>query len=276
MARSPSDATRFTATGPYASSSTSFTPTSRGIGAGSQIDLGSAPANETAQQKIDRLRKAAAAARRGKESGFDSAIRIGRTWADRAHRVTAFGLIGLTVVSGAVATAGITDMILHNRRRKSEWLAEQQAKTARDLAIAKRDLAADTANEDQILLINRERAAMEADLARQNKPGMFKRMTNSLFGGLEKEERRDGPVSAVAAQAESAVQGVREQILGQDHDRSVVQAVGEKMESNRRQAEKLYETAQPLGGPLDRQAAEATTAVSQAGRSWTSWLTGRS
>lgn len=32
----------------------------------------------------------------GKESQFDQVVRVGRVWADRAHRTTAWGLIGLT------------------------------------------------------------------------------------------------------------------------------------------------------------------------------------
>lgn len=55
-----------------------------------------APSGETPQQKIARLRAAAAMARTGKESTFDSVVRVGRKWADRAHRVTAYSLIGLT------------------------------------------------------------------------------------------------------------------------------------------------------------------------------------
>jgi len=87
MPRSASDATRFTATGPFVSAKPP----------GSSIQLGgSAPSNETAQEKIARLRAAAAQARAGQESQFDKVVRVGRTWADRAHRFTTWSLIGLT------------------------------------------------------------------------------------------------------------------------------------------------------------------------------------
>ena len=278
MARSPSDATRFTATGPYASSSNSFSQNGPPqFGSGSQIDFGSAPSGETPQQKIARLRAAAAAARRGQESGFDTAVRIGRVWADRAHRVTAVSLIGLTVVSGCVATAGITDMLLHNRRRRNEWLAEQQAKSARELGEARRAETAGSATEDQILLINRERAADEAAEARKNRPGMFKRTTNWLFSGLSSEEHKGGKLGAAAAAASSdaPIQTQREELLGQQHDRSVVQAVEEKVNANRRQGEKVEEVVRPLGGPLDRQAQLAFDGMSGSSRSWWSSITGR-
>jgi len=89
MPRSASDATRFTATGPYAAAKTPA--------ASSSIPIGkAAPRNETPQQKIARLRAAAAQARAGQETGFDKTVRVGRRWADRAHRVTAWSLIGLT------------------------------------------------------------------------------------------------------------------------------------------------------------------------------------
>lgn len=279
MARSPSDATRFTATGPYASSPTNFASNAPLLGttnAGSQIDFGSAPSGETPQQKIARLRAAASLARRGKESRFDTVVRVGRVWADRAHRFTAVSLIGLTVVSGAVATAGITDMLLHNRRRRNEWLAEQQAKTAREVAEARRAQAAGSATEDQMLLINRERAADEAAEAKRNRPGVFKRATNWAFSGLSSEEQKGGRLGAAAAAVSgTASQVLPEEVQGQQHDRSVLQAVEEKVDAHRRQGEKVEEIVRPLGGPLDRQAQLALDSVSGSSRSWVSWVTGR-
>jgi hypothetical protein len=272
MARSPADATRFTATGPYASSSPSFTSNAPGFGAGSQLNIGSAPPNETAQQKIARLRAAAAAAKRGNESKFDAAVRVGRLWADRAHRVTAVGLIGLTVVSGTVAAYGITDMLLHNRRRRNEWLAEKQAETARLLAEARRDAEmGKQLDDDQILLINQERAAAEAEAARKNRPGVAKRTADWLFGGMAKEEQKGGRWGVAVAAGE----GAKEEVLGQQHDRSLVQRVGDGVEGSRKQGEKVAEIVNPLGGPLDRQAVRASAAVAGASKSWTAWLTGR-
>lgn len=279
MARSPSDATRFTATGPYASSPPSFASAAPSAApfTGRQIDFGSAPANETPQQKIARLRSAAQAARRGKESTFDTTVRIGRKVADRAHRFTALGLIGLTIVSGCVAAAGITDMLLHNRRRRNEWLAEQQARTARELAEAKRAVAMGMeVTEDQMLLINRERAAEEAAEAKRNRPGMFKRATSYVFGGMEKEEAKGGRLGAAAAAATVTPSAVSEgPAEGQKHDRGVLRAVEEKLDENRRQGEQVEEVMRPLGGPLDRQAQLVADSVSHASRNWLDRITGR-
>ena len=278
MARSPSDATRFTATGPYASSSTSFGSSaprsSTTTISGTQIDFGTAPAGETPQQKIQRLRAAATAARRGKESTFDTVVRVGRVWADRAHRITATGLIGLTVVAGCVATAGITDMLLHNRRRRNEWLAEKQARTKKDTAEARRAMAAGTATEDQMLLINRERAAEESAEAKRNAPGMFKRATSWLFSDVSAEEQKGGRLGAAVASAVPAAVAPVQQPEGQKHDRSVLKAVQEKVDSNRRQGEKALETVRPSGGPLDQQAQVVADSASNTSRSWLSRLTG--
>lgn len=87
--RSAADATRFTATGPYAHSKS---PNFRG----STIPLTTPPTDETPQQKVARLRRTANEARLAQESGWERIIVRGRIWADRAHRVTAISLLGLT------------------------------------------------------------------------------------------------------------------------------------------------------------------------------------
>lgn len=182
--------------------------------------------------------------------------------------MTAFSLIGVTVVSAVVATAGITDMMIHNRKRRNEWFAEQQAKSAKELAEAKRALSVGGATEDQVLLINRERAADAAEEAKKNRPGVFKRTTNWLFSGLSQEEQKGGRLGA----ANASLQPVTEEILGQQHDRSVLQAAEEKLESHRRQGEKLEEVVRPRGGPLDRQAQHTIDVVADTSKGWFSWL----
>ena len=274
MPRSPSDATRFTATGPYASSSPNIPngqqPPSSQPTQGSRISFGApAPANETPQQKIARLRAAAALAKRSQESRVDSMIRIGRAVADRAHRVTAISLIGLTVVTGMVATAGITDMLLHNRRKRNEWLAEKQAQSARDLREAQDALAVGRASEDQMLLINRERAAREAEEEKRRRPGVWKRITGWAFGGLEKEERKGGRLGAGGAES------AQEEMLGDREDKGVLQAVKEKVEESRRAGQRVEEVLRPLGGPLDRQADAVVREIERTGKSWSSWIMGR-
>ncbi|KAG8626257.1 hypothetical protein KVT40_005202 [Elsinoe batatas] len=244
MPRSASDATRFTATGPYATSKPSSVASSISIGP-------SAPQNETPQQKIARLRAAAAAAKRGQESSFDKLVRVGRVWADRAHRTTAWGLIGLTVVCGVFATFSIGDMLIHNRRKRKEWLQEQQEKSAKLLEEARTAAARGIANDDQILLLNRERAAQEAEAERKAKKGIFSRAKEGVFGGLEKEEQQGGRIMAEVRATQQRPPATRpaEEESGflEDISPTVQSAVSKVKESD----------------------------ISDKSRSWFSWVTGR-
>ena len=63
---------------------------------------------ETPQQKVARLRAAAARAREGKVTPFDKAVMRGRVWADRAHKVTALGLIGVTGEFAVLGSEGLS------------------------------------------------------------------------------------------------------------------------------------------------------------------------
>lgn len=207
---------------------------------------------------------------------MDSAVRIGRVWADRAHRFTAIGLIGLTVVSGIVATAGIGDMLLHNRRRRNEWLAEQQVKTAAETAEAKRALARGEATEDQRLLINREAVAAQAAEEKKNRPGVFKRTTSWLFSGLATEDQKGGRLGAAASNVVDSVSETVNAAVGtEEANPGVLHAVQEKVAAHRRQEQWLDQAARSSGGPLDRQAQATVDAISNTTRGWTSWMTNR-
>ncbi|EGP89305.1 unnamed protein product [Zymoseptoria tritici ST99CH_1A5] len=270
MARSPSDATRFTSTGPYVSNkpagTTSFTsnPTAPSPSQATNLKFGpSAPANETPQQKIARLRAAAALAKAPQETSWDKTVRRGRIWADRAHRFTALGLIGFTVISAAVATAGITDMMMHNRRRRNEWFAEKSAEATRNMLLAIQAVERGEATEDQVLLINRARVAEQVAEEKKNKPGIFKRAKGWLYGGLSEEEKRGGRLGVVGA-VEEAVEERRDGGTG-----GVLQAVEEKMESSRRrEMETLAESINPAGGSLDQRAQLLVDSASNVTSSW--------
>lgn len=89
MPRSAVDATRFTATGPFANAGRkSINPILK--------YAGPAPPGETPQQKVIRLREAARRARQIEVSPFDKAVSVGRLWADRLHRATVYILVGGT------------------------------------------------------------------------------------------------------------------------------------------------------------------------------------
>lgn len=176
-------------------------------------------------------------------------------------------------VSGIFATFAIGDMLIHNRRKRNEWLVEQQRKTAIDVAEARRlESAGMELDEDQILLLNRERAAAESEAARKAKKGVFTKAKESLFGGLSEEEERGGKIGAAARAAQDQVQ---DSLPGHSQGLGIVQAVEDKIDSHRRQGELVEEVVHPFGGPLDRQAAASTEALSTQSKRWTGWLTGR-
>ena len=95
MSRSAADATRFTSTTPHASAKPplSFRPN---IQSSSPTSKRTGPAGETPLEKVKRLRAAANAAREAQVTTVDRIILRGRVWADRLHRITTLGLIGLT------------------------------------------------------------------------------------------------------------------------------------------------------------------------------------
>ncbi|KAF2135623.1 uncharacterized protein K452DRAFT_239028 [Aplosporella prunicola CBS 121167] len=268
MPRAAKDATMFTATGPHAHSKATQVPLAKAA----------APSGETPQQKIARLRAAAQQAKVGQESTFDKVISRGRVWADRAHRVTALSLIAATGIAGVVTVFALGDMMIYNRRKRKEWFHEQNQKHAIALAEARQAVAGGAATEDQILLLNRERAAEEHELAKKNKPGIFGRAKESLFGGLSKEEKQGGTLAASAAtDVEDAAKGAWDTIRensqqAKDEGLGILQAVEDK----RREGEHaVAQQSGVAGGPLDHLAEEATAAASQKSKSWTSWITGR-
>lgn len=124
--RSVADATRFTATGPHALARPPDVP---GVLTTPQ---------ETPQERVARLREAARKAKAEKFAGstFDRLVDRGRAWADKAHRITALGLIGATILCGGVTIYAFTDMVIYNRRRKAQYTEQlkQQQKESQVLS----------------------------------------------------------------------------------------------------------------------------------------------
>lgn len=108
MSRSAADATRFTATGPYANSKSGapayklpgfMNKPNTNANNGSNPSQGSpshgeGPPGETPKQKVERLRAQARAQRMAQSnSGFDRLLSAGREVANKAHKVTVYSLI---------------------------------------------------------------------------------------------------------------------------------------------------------------------------------------
>jgi len=105
MSRSAADATRFTATGPYASSKTSAysapdigKPNSK---KNAPPQLGPNGQPETPKEKVERLRAQARAAKKAQAagSGADRWIESGRKFANKAHKGMVYSLIAASGTS---------------------------------------------------------------------------------------------------------------------------------------------------------------------------------
>ncbi|KAI9704513.1 MAG: hypothetical protein M1820_005587 [Bogoriella megaspora] len=253
MPRSTADATRFTATGPYATSKSST------------VSLGNAPRDETPQEKVARLREAARRARIGQEPKFDRYWAIGRTWADRAHKATIYTLVTFTFVSGVYASVSLGDMILYNRRKRAAWYQEREDERAEKLVEAREALARGMANDDQMLLINQERAAAEARLAQeQPKEGFNTRLFKWVTGASKLEETQNGSVGVEASKIEHETT---------NNDRQAGLGIIEAVEDKRRIGEKPLEQMHLPGGPLDQQAQQNANEIAATAKGWTSWFT---
>ncbi|MCJ1392175.1 hypothetical protein MMC18_005042 [Xylographa bjoerkii] len=299
MSRSAVDATRFTATSPHAYSkpstlrsaaSNTFSPSSYPRSqalprnAKHQSPPPGAPGgkpsvSETAAQKVARLRAAHAMQKEAQISSWDRVVVRGRVIADAAHRFTALGLIGLTVLAGGVATFALGDMIVYNRRKRKSFFAEQHMLLEQRLAEARQAAANGTADDDQMLLINRERAAEEAEEARKARKGPLNALTG-LFStkGLKEEDRGSGldvlgeEGLRKMSEENSIIEPAGEaRMQDQEVPRGgILQAVDEK----RREGEQKLVEKGVKGGPLDQMAEQATEAAKSKG-GWTSWVTSK-
>ena len=160
---------------------------------------------------------------------------------------------------------------MYNRRRRTEWYKEQDELRARRIAEATQALAMGQANEDQMLLINQERAAVEAQRAREEakKEGFNTKVwkfVTQASGASKMEETTNGSTSLPTMEAEQRRIAEDERAgLG------IVQAV----EDRRREGEKPIEHLNLRGGPLDQQAQDNANFVSNSAKSWTNWITRR-
>ncbi len=185
-------------------------------------------------------------------------------------------------------------MIVYNRRKRRDYFAEQSALHKTRLAEAKEAAAKGVADEDQVLLINRERATFEAEKARLAKKGVFRRSKDWLLGGLKTDEEvagglrveSGGPVDAMAETTDAGpVDQTTHVMEGQDGRPLLGRGGGEEsksqilraVEAKRREGERALQSRGAEGGPLDRLAADMPTASqsSPPRGGWTSWVTGK-
>ncbi|KAL9007341.1 MAG: hypothetical protein Q9173_007359, partial [Seirophora scorigena] len=196
MSRTVADATRFTATSPHAysrpssilrSANATFSPSSYSASGSAasqwrkppplpnkppsqQQPPSNAPQHETPEQKVARLRALRAAEKLKPLSLWDRTVVRGRRWADVAHRTTALGLMGVTLLAGVITAFSLTDMLIYNRNQRRLFYATQAAiytETLQSAIEAEQTGRALTDEESSVL--NREKAVLAAEAAREKR-----------------------------------------------------------------------------------------------------------
>ncbi|KAK4187413.1 cytochrome oxidase c assembly-domain-containing protein [Podospora australis] len=195
--RSVSDATRFTATTPHASSKSAeprfnlprkpgaAAATASKIGGGGKGGgAGGSPGPkaddiilETPEQKVARLRAAHQRAKLAKVSRLDKFLEVGRKVADSGHRLTVVGLIGLSGIAALVTVYTAFDMMAYNKKRKAEWIEAQKKLEADSLEAARIAYMTGKATEDQIALVEEQ---LERERRLGQKSSFFDKMPSII------------------------------------------------------------------------------------------------
>ena len=173
------------------------------------------------------------------------------------------------------------DMIIYNRKKKREWYDTQQKIWEDSMQIALEAEANGTATDDQMLLLNRERAYEMAQQEKKNRAGVWTRI-KGLFGfeGLKAEETPFSKESLCGQKASieegsvpippPEVPDLSDPLNKTASKSSILQAV----EDQRRQRERQLESQGQEPGSLDKMAEDATETVrSDGGKGgWLGWF----
>ncbi|KAJ6109519.1 hypothetical protein N7486_001754 [Penicillium sp. IBT 16267x] len=262
MSRSAADATRFTATGPYASSKPSGAPYELPDSMKSKDNatqpkqaqqLGPGGKPETPKQKVERLRAQARAARMAQSSsGVDRWIELGRRFANKAHKGMVYSLIAASGVCGVLTVYSMVSLTMYNRRQRTLWI-EKELETLKQAQTAK---ANGTANAEQLELVKKEEIetiyAKKREEEKAQRP--WAKAKRFLFEKMNMED-----TGAPAAQTTAASTSV------ESAEPSIIEAVN---------AKKAFADA-AVPGQLDVLAENAERATKEKAKSWVSWMTGR-
>jgi hypothetical protein len=142
-------------------------------------------------EKVARLRAAHRATLASQNSStFDRVIASGRNIADRAHRLTAYGLILFSGLAVCVTAYGTISLIAHSRRQKRAWIERELDR----LDEARKAFLRGDATAEQLHLLEQERAGQEMEAARMKEAekkkseGVWGRVKGLVGGQLAKGE----------------------------------------------------------------------------------------
>ncbi|KAJ5200233.1 hypothetical protein N7491_008967 [Penicillium cf. griseofulvum] len=264
MSRSAADATRFTATGPYANSKTAgaYQAPDFGKKTSSPQQLGPSGQPETPKEKVERLRAQARAARNAQAAGTgtDRWIESGRRFANKAHKGMVYSLIAASGVCGVLTVYSMISLTLYNRRQRTLWI-EKELETLKQAEIA---CANGTATIEQEELLKKERIGdiMKQKREEEKAQKPWAKAKRFLFEKLNMED-----TGATAAPASAPVLAIE----GAEHTQgSVMDAVQAKQA-----LDAAAKTGAPVPGQLDVMAENVEQAAKAKTSSWTGWLTGR-
>jgi hypothetical protein len=235
---------------------------------------------------------------------------VGRNIADRAHRITVYGLILAAGVSFCLTAYGATSLITHTRKMHNVWIEKQLDK----LDEARAAFLRGEATPEQLHILEQERAGEEIEAARMREAARKKQegiwskvkgMVGSTMAkgdtGAETQQERETrlarkarrerdetwiegevvPVSSPAPGtavkeavqvAPSGIPGVGVDAKGRPVPAGRVEYVSRKVESDPSTGAKT--TTVRAGGPLDMMASNAAAAVtgSPASQNQEGWL----
>ena len=176
------------------------------------------------------------------------------------------------------------DMIIHNRKKRAEFFAEQKAVHQSAVHKAKDLISRGTASEEDIKFIQRE-AEHDVFLAEQErlkaaKKGVFTRGKEWLFSGLKNQEEGDDLGSSEKRLGYESL-SEEDDGLG-ERESDVVRAIEDRklaLAENAKQAFADEKQRQRTGGPLDRIGTDASNSNSDEAQpkagGWTSFMSRR-
>lgn len=180
-----------------------------------------------------------------------------------------------------VCVYALSDMMIYNRKKRAQFFSEQQAQHMNALHSAQMAQQHGTATEEQVALIETERAQAQAyadaEKAKAARKGIFGRSKDWLFSGLKQDEEVLAEGGKKVEEVVKDVGGEAKEVVGANGSR-ILKAVEEKKEGVREKIEGAWErekNAERTGGPFDRIGTGAAEEPAPKSGGWTSFMTGR-
>ncbi len=181
------------------------------------------------------------------------------------------------MVAGGVTIYALGDMMVYNRKKRTQFFEERKALHANAIHTAKEAIEAGTATEEQVKFINREdehEARLEAlARAKAEKKGLFTRGKEWLFSGLKNEEEGEDVGTSERRLGYEAL-SEEDDTLG-ERESDIIRAIEDKKLAIANKAKQAFadeKDRQRTGGPLDRLGAKSVDEEQPKSGGWTSFM----